>query len=341
MESHSVSPVVKDAVVKDGEMMARDDDTIRIDVGRQLFVDDYLIAETALARSFHAATPCEHNPVLKPETPVEMNEGLCPVAAPFDDGVFYDPKDRLFKMWHMGGWFDGNCYAVRKDGLSWERPSLDVTPGTNRILPVRRVEGRTLMRDATTVWLDHDAPDPAQRFKMFVYSRLCTRPWGVDEKGEPIALPDGDVRQQAFSRTILNERGKLFTSPDGIHWDAPLTVRFPHGDNSSFYYDPFRRLWVFSVRKNARSAISNAGSVRARCYLAKPDFAGLADCGKEVPALWLRADEGDKPDPDLGYEPELYDFTAVGYESLMVGVSSIVSARTASPWQFMADRKAA
>ena len=94
-----------------------------IDVGRQLFVDDHLISETTLTRTFHRARLHEKNPVLAPETPTEMcvlDRGSIPVAAPFDDGVFYDPNDRLFKMWYHGGWFDGNCYAVSKDGLSWD-----------------------------------------------------------------------------------------------------------------------------------------------------------------------------------------------------------------------------
>ena len=98
------------------------DDATPIDVGRQLFIDDYLIAETTLTRTFHRPRLHERSPVLKPESPTEMcvhDPGSIPVAAPFDDGVFYDPKDRLFKMWYHGGWFDGNCYAVSKDGLSW------------------------------------------------------------------------------------------------------------------------------------------------------------------------------------------------------------------------------
>ena len=64
-----------------------------------------------------------------------------PVAAPFGDGVWFDPKDELFKMWYHAGWFDGVGYATSKDGIHWERPSLDVTPGTNRVLPVREVDG--------------------------------------------------------------------------------------------------------------------------------------------------------------------------------------------------------
>ena len=274
-----------------------------IDVGRQLFVDDHLIGETTLTRTFHRARLHEKNPVLAPETPTEMcvlDRGSIPVAAPFDDGVFYDPNDRLFKMWYHGGWFDGNCYAVSKDGLSWERPALDVAPGTNRVLPVRHNPGGgRLLRDGTTVWLDQEAIDPAQRFKMFVYSRRLT-----DDK---------------------SQGGQLFTSADGIHWGEPQRVPgFGYGDNSSFFRDPFRNQWVFSIRRTGKSPVSGK-SVRVRSYLASRDFLEFTRARDDQVVDWLAADDRDKPDPapDLGYEPQLYKVGAVAYESLMVGLFGI------------------
>ena len=37
-------------------------------------------------------------------------------------------------LWYHAGWFDGIGYAISQDGLHWERPMLDVEPGTNRVL---------------------------------------------------------------------------------------------------------------------------------------------------------------------------------------------------------------
>src|SRR5438067_12998409 len=51
---------------------------IPINVGRQLFVDDFLIEHTTLHRSFHTPRLYEQNPILKPETSLEMNNGICP-----------------------------------------------------------------------------------------------------------------------------------------------------------------------------------------------------------------------------------------------------------------------
>lgn len=125
-----------------------------------MFVDEFLIAETTLRRTFHQPEPYAGNPVLQPETALELNGGEQPVACPFSDGVFYDPTDRLFKLWYMAGWFDGTALAYSRDGLHWERPAFDVVPGTNRVIAPRP----DFRRDGTGVWLDQEAADPAERF---------------------------------------------------------------------------------------------------------------------------------------------------------------------------------
>src|SRR5689334_5385357 len=44
---------------------------IPIDVGRQLFVDDFLVAETTLTRTFHAPKEHADNPLVRPDKPWE------------------------------------------------------------------------------------------------------------------------------------------------------------------------------------------------------------------------------------------------------------------------------
>lgn len=277
---------------------------ISIDTGRQLFVDDLLVAETTLTRHFHAAQIEGEGPVLKPETPLELNavrgKEALPIAAPFGDGVWYDSNDGLFKMWYQAGWNDAVGYATSHDGLHWERPNLDVTPGTNRVLPVREEGGRLMLRDGASIWLDGEAKDAAERWKMFVFSRL-----------------QGGTEGESH--------GELFTSPDGIHWPAGRRVNFWHGDNTSIFHDPFRSQWVLSVRERAPSLRDPKKTVRARFIQTAPNFAGLAVRKDNTRApLWLKLDARDRPDPELGYEPELYHFTATPYESLMVGVFGIL-----------------
>ncbi len=48
---------------------------------------------------------------------------------------------------HAAYW-GGLAYATSKDGLHWEKPALDVKPGTNLVLDQPR--------GTTTVWLDHE-----------------------------------------------------------------------------------------------------------------------------------------------------------------------------------------
>jgi hypothetical protein len=142
---------------------------INIDVGRQLFVDDFLIEATNLVRTFHQPVYHPASPILRPETRWELYDEYAertqtppsPTAMVFSDGVVVDPRDGLFKMWYMGGYRMNTCYALSRDGIRWERPDLDVRPGTNMV----RVSGR----DSGTVWLDHFADDPKGRFKMALF----------------------------------------------------------------------------------------------------------------------------------------------------------------------------
>ena len=67
----------REPVMKAGEPMpvpwlAHPPAVIPIDVGRQLLVDDFLIESTTMQREHHAAVLYEGNPVLKPETPAEL-----------------------------------------------------------------------------------------------------------------------------------------------------------------------------------------------------------------------------------------------------------------------------
>ena len=62
---------------------------IPIDVGRQLFVDDFLIESTALVRKFYTAKLYAKNPVIKPDKKWEFDNDAW-FAAPFSGGSWYD-----------------------------------------------------------------------------------------------------------------------------------------------------------------------------------------------------------------------------------------------------------
>jgi hypothetical protein len=254
---------------------------IDIDVGRQLFVDDFLIEESALHRTFHQATYHSASPVLTPVRDWERHDPYAaitgtppsPSAMVFSDGVFFDASDRLFKMWYMGGYQQHTALALSSDGITWHRPALDVVRGTNIVSTERR--------DSSTVWLDLDARDEA-RFKMAAY------------------LLDG--------RSL-----RLYTSRDGIHWHG-LHRPGPSGDRSTFFRNPFRDVWVFSLR-----AEEPGGLNRYRRYVEVRDFAAARWRDGE-PVLWASADALDVARRDVGTTPEIYNVDAVAYESVLLGL---------------------
>jgi hypothetical protein len=249
---------------------------IPIDVGRQLLVDDFLIESTTLRRTFHSAEYYAGNPILKPDQPWEFS-GRGPALMPFSDGVWFDPKDQLFKMWYYAGYAGGlTCYATSKDGLHWDKPKLDVVPDSNIVFKGER--------DSSTVWLDQSTTDPAQRFKMALYT--------------------GGM----FS---------LFRSADGIHW-TPAGPGAKTGDRSTFFYNPFRQRWVFSIRSGSKRG-------RSRHYWETTSFFNFTPqvVEKQEPVVWVASDSADAQRDDLLTQPQLYNLDATAYESLMLGLFSV------------------
>ena len=134
-------------------------EAIPIDVGRQLFVDDFLIEETTLGRTYHRPSFYEGNPVLAPDEPWEQT-GRGPMAIPHSGGVAFDPTDQLFKLWYITGYQEGVGLAYSEDGLHWRRPRFDhVSAGSNMVYD-RGSRG-------STVWLHTETQDPNRRFVMF------------------------------------------------------------------------------------------------------------------------------------------------------------------------------
>jgi hypothetical protein len=259
-------------------------DVINIDVGRQLFVDDFLIEESSLLRNFHKADYHPANPLLTPQQPWEIDDpyAVATKTAPssaamvFSDGVFFDPADRLFKMWYMAGYQQHTALATSADGITWTRRNAGVIPGTNIV--------RKHRRDSSTVWLDLDERDRSARFKMAWTSM------------------DGPNLH-------------LSTSPDGVHWTDRGDAG-PVGDRTTCFFNPFRKRWCFSIRDN------DARLRRIRRYYESPSFETTrwTDAG---PVPWIAADDLDEVREGGDVPAELYNLDAVAYESVMLGLFSI------------------
>ena len=258
---------------------------VPIDLGRQLFVDDFLIEETSLTRSFHRPDYHPSNPVLWPATEWEKYDEYAqrtktrsnPSAMPFSDGVFYDPRERLFKMWYMGGYLQNTCYATSLDGIVWEKPELDIVAHTNIV-----THGR---RDSSTVWLDLDDADRTRRYKMARW---------------------------------YDHYMELLASADGVHW-REMGRTGVTGDRTTFFYNPFRRRWVYSLR--GESTLGGVG--RHRRYWETPDLYAHVSWRKDEPVFWIDADDADPRRPELNVQPELYNLDCVAYESVLLGLFTI------------------
>ena len=270
-------------------------EVIDISVGRQLFVDDFLIEETDLTPEYHKAQKFSGNPILSPEMPWEIEQA--PVACPKSGGVWYDEKEKIYKMWYEGGWLHNMCYATSTDGINWDRPDLGLEKGTNKILLYegydkdKCFEGVDYLRpDSCSVIID-DNCDSSQRYKLFMRN------------------PGG------------KSPGMVAVSEDGINFkDFKITSELY--DRSTIFYNPFRKKWVYSIRTAADDGVDPES--RMRSYRECDDLLEGATWNEKEEHMWLRSDDLDQPNPYIGMKPQLYNVDCIGYESIMLGMFQIM-----------------
>lgn len=272
---------------------------VPINAGRQLFVDDYLVASTqGVTRVWNHPAKCFDAPVLEPETDLEREIDparpyrFAPVAAATSGGLWWDPVKKTFRLWYEAGWMKHLCYAESADGLTWTRPDCGIVKGTNRVLPDQ-------LLDSWSVFPDYESADPYANWRLMV-----SVAGGVTDN-------------------------LLFTSSDGIHWDS-VGKAGQSGDRSTMFYDPFRSKWVFSLRGNGPGQ-----GGRNRSYWASGTFGGDAckwsfpgsaeNTGSPRSKPWLATDDSDLTDTAITpCRPQLYNVDAVGYESILLGMFEIL-----------------
>lgn len=181
---------------------------LRIGNETQLLVDDNVVEDRwKLERVLHHPLKCHVDPVIQRDRPWE---GETLYAA----NVLWDDACGRYRMWYGNyshgalesgePWLYYIAYAESDDGLSWEKPLLDVCPypghaKTNIVYTGTHMQGtRDVPRHRIQlgdVVIDRSAPDPQRRYKM-------------------IAL-QGRVHSE--SGGVLSGIN-LACSPDGIHW---------------------------------------------------------------------------------------------------------------------------
>lgn len=267
--------------------------SVRLTPGRQLLMDSALIKDNNLKRVYHHPVYYTLNPVLRAEKEWEFNAMGDPYAAPFSGGVWYDETDRKYKMWYSAGGKKElgliTCYAESMDGKRWDKPTLDVVPGTNIV--------DTLEHDCVSVLLDKFESDPSKRYKMFLV--------------------------EFNSRYTVSM--KLKYSADGIHWGKTVALSGEIYDRCAAYYDPFRHEYVLSLKtmtEKGRSRNFLAGKdPELLVSLAHRTYDRTSD---KYIRYWFSADEDDPRNPDFpSIRPQIYNHEAMPYESLMLGYFTV------------------
>ncbi|HLG95335.1 MAG TPA: LamG-like jellyroll fold domain-containing protein [Bryobacteraceae bacterium] len=262
---------------------------IPIDIGRQLFVDDFLVQQTTMTRTQHQPVKYPFNPVVKPNA-----EDTAGFAMPFSDGVWFDPADHLFKMWLFCATGNAVCYSYSTDGKNWVRPSIPdaAVPNTDQVIVAAPGDPPLA---GLIVWMDLQDPNPGRKFKAFASDAT------------------------AFAL--------LYFSPDGIHWTANIRSQYPIPifDRTTFFLNPFRNVWVDSLKTYTPLPVAPSRpsyTSRARLYAESPDLSNWTPPQPGTSNFWTGPDVNDPPYVTGGTNPQLYNLDAVAYESVLVGLFS-------------------
>jgi len=197
---------------------------VQIGTSAQLFVERSIIRETERVWfTLHPGEKHPRNPLIRADRDWEgwrvRNKG----------NAIFDEDERIFKMWygadvprhHFEPKHNYSLYAVSKDGVEWEKPSVGAIHS-----PVLGLRHNVVIQgEHACVIKDYGEADGSRRYK----GVFSTTPG----QGEP------------------RHPKHTFTSADGLHWSrfSAKPVVEGVGDVTMAYYDEHRRLWVMFIKK--------------------------------------------------------------------------------------------
>ena len=211
---------------------------IDISIGRQLFVDAFLI-DTLTDAEIEYFNASWIGPVITPDRAWELNPAspypASPYSKAFSGGVWFNPLSQEFQAWYNCGWGGGVCYATSADGLAFDKPAIgivknapigvegwnvSVSGDSNIILmndPSRLSWGGTwdshVTIDGSCVWMDLDDPDRCSRYKLMTVG----------------------------AHGLAGSQYAFWASPDGVNFTLVVNSSTTIGDRSSFFFNPFRK----------------------------------------------------------------------------------------------------
>ncbi len=276
--SFAKKDVIEAPYLKGADEGGNHPEVVDIDVGRQLFVDDFLIESTTLTVTTHKPVEYAGNPILsRGERGFTSKNG----------GIFYDAEKELYELFFFET--PNLMYLTSRDGLTWDAnaayPVLSLPEAGGYLSVVR-----------------NETPDDANprylclvRYSNYIWDRLLA--------------PQKTGHDHLLTR--------IYYSDNGQTWRL-LTDEGPDcGDATTMIYNPFRQTWIFSLRRGYEHR-------RIREYVECRDIMDVMDFAAIEPVNWLRTDAQDKSHPNYpNIEPELYSFSAIAYESIMLGAFQI------------------
>ncbi len=217
---------------------------ISIGMDRQLFVDDFWIAEsTDVTRALHE--PTRREPVIEKDYPWE--EGFVGSSTVAHDGEKY-------RMWYVcedasviglvGANYHRFAYAESDDGINWTKPFLGQTEFEGS------KENNLLVANPGVVGMDRN-PDAKEEERFKSFKTVPTEP-------KPRKNPDNPTWQEELNEAWSRGGGIVaMASPDGINWhqmyDEPIMTDWPFDTKNLFFWDE----WTGQYRGYTRG-IANA-----------------------------------------------------------------------------------
>jgi hypothetical protein len=232
-----------------------------VEVGNEpqvLLDDDYLIAATQDIEFVPARLEkCAANPVLIPDRPWEGAINL--VTA------LHDEEEQLFKLWYsilQQGRPEKTGYAISRDGVNWEKPSLG-------LVEYEGSRDNNLVVDGNwpcCVYKDYSEPDPERRYKA-VFNIV-------------------DFRGVGFT---------IGTSPDGLRWNIPRYAMLNGGefdsqnvvvwDDQQGSFRAYVRHWLYGMRQMRLAESPNLTRWPRLRWVHGPDNADPPELDLYTPAI--------------------------------------------------------
>jgi hypothetical protein len=279
---------------------------IQLSPKRQLFVDSYLIDKMeGVRRTLHQPTKLTRNPIVIADRPWEMAVRMNGVPS-----VVHGRESGLFKMWYFAysiapdehGVYPWTyretyypAYAVSKDGLVWEKPSLGLMEfkgsKQNNLIPW----ASQMRNGSTNVLYDLHDSDPARRYKSAFDSYLPKDTWR--EGGLYVSFSPDGLHWHDYSGNPVLTRKQIDDAQPLLGWD----------ERSRKYVGFFRP--PFTVRTIGRSESS--------------DFIHWTDPAKQVVL---------RPDSQDPKGTEFYYISVLAYEDMYIGLLWIYHNDPPWPW---------